>query len=169
MHSLLRNMIDNIMINDEVRGISRRDAKGGRGRKNEASIYDDEDAGYDTQLAYAVLLVDLAMIDQRVDQREYQVIAQSLIRLLKIHPKEVAVLVERAKKELAAFRGSTGFGEQLGQVLSIEERQALLKAIEEIIIADGVVDGFEVYLHQRFAKLLNVSDAAPMRLTGEEE
>ncbi len=108
------------------------------------------------ELALAVLLVDLASSDENFDAQEYQVIAQGLRRVFGTGKTEVAQLVQRAQQAIALLRGTTSFATLLRDNLPENERVTIMEVIEEVIAADGVEDGFEVYFRHKFSELLGV-------------
>ena len=108
------------------------------------------------ELALAVLLVDLASVDQNFDMREYNTIAAGLARIFGTNLHEVQSLVNQANLVLKNLRGTSRFAELLRDNLSVEERQDVMKIIDEVISADGIEDGFETYLRHKFSDLLQV-------------
>ena len=108
------------------------------------------------ELACAVLLVDLASCDENFDMPEYHVIVNGLMRTFGTGKTEVSALIHRAKAALSNLRGTSSFANLLKENLSEDQRKALGEIIEDLINADGVVAGFEVYLKNKYADLLGI-------------
>lgn len=106
------------------------------------------------ELAMAVLLVDLASSDENFEPREYQVIVSGMQRLFGTSRSEVSALINQAQLELANLRGLNHFYELLRENLDQRERERIMQIVEEIILADKVEDSFEIYLRNKFAKML---------------
>lgn len=112
------------------------------------------------EMAVAVLLVDLASCDQHFDTCEFQTISKGLNKLFGTSLQEVSQLVQQATQALAMLRGSAKFATLLKDNLPLEERKKIMEVIEDVIQADGVVDGFEIYLRHKYADLLGVPVAS---------
>lgn len=111
----------------------------------------------DLELALAVLLVELASCDQSFDPHEYQIISNGLMRVFGTTKSEVKALVNQANLVLSNLRGTSKFGTLLKDNLGDAERQAIMEVINEVIVADGIEDGFETYLKHKFSDLLGVA------------
>ncbi len=111
----------------------------------------------DLELALTVLLVDLASCDDKFQPEEYHMIANGLRRLFGTSKHQVQALVNQSTQVLRNLRGTSTFATLLKDNLSEEERFAIMEVIEDMINADGVVDGFEVYLRHKISSLLGVS------------
>ena len=112
------------------------------------------------EVALAVLLVDLASCDDNFEPQEFTVIQEGLSRLFGTSKEEVSSLVNQAKTILANLRGSTSSAELLHEHLSDEQKEAVLCVIDQVIDADGVEDGFEVYLRHKFRDLLGLPESS---------
>ena len=109
------------------------------------------------ELALTVLLVELASSDQNFEPREYNAIASGLMRVFGTPRTEISALVNRANLTLANLRGTTRFAELLQKNLDKNTREQIMDVINSVIMADGVEEGFEIFLRQKFARLLDVS------------
>lgn len=109
------------------------------------------------ELALTVLLVDLASSDQTFDQQEYTVIVYGLMRLFGTQKHDVSTLVNQAQNQLRNMRGIERFGSLLKDNLSIDQREAIMEIVEDLIHSDGEVDEFEVYLRHKLMGLLGVT------------
>ena len=112
--------------------------------------------------ALAILLVELASCDQNFDTNEYNIIISGLKRIFGTERNQVTALINQANAMIASMRGSSGYGVLLRDNLSIPQRQNILEIVEEIISADGRVDGFEIYVRNKIAELLGLPKPEPV-------
>lgn len=108
------------------------------------------------EFALAVLLVDLASIDQNFDMNEYHIIQSGLNRVFGTTPAQVTELINRAQLTLGTLRGSSKFAEKLRDSLSEDARKQILELIDQVIMADGEKSDFEIYLRSKFKDLLGI-------------
>ena len=108
------------------------------------------------EVALTVLLVDLASCDDDFDPREYQMLSNGLRRVFGTAKHEVQALVNQAKLAIANLRGTNKFAALLRDNLDEEKRRAILEVIDDVIMVDGVEDGFETYLRCKYADLLGL-------------
>ena len=113
------------------------------------------------ELAFAVVLVDLAACDQHFAPKEYQVISNGLRRLFSTPKERVKSLVNQANVVLANLRGTSRFAMMLRDNLDDDEKRAVMETIDDLIGTDGVEDGFETYLRTKFADLLGMPTELP--------
>ena len=113
------------------------------------------------EVAFAVVLVDLASCDQQFAPREYLAISSGLRRLFGTPKERVQGLVNQANIILANLRGTSRYATLLKNNLDIEEKTAVMETIDDLIAADGVEEGFEVYLRTKFADLLGMPTELP--------
>ncbi len=117
----------------------------------------------DLELAFTVLLVDMASCDQNFAPDEYLIIGGGLRRLFGTPKERVKALVNQANMVLANLRGTSRFAQLLRDNLDQEEKQAILETLDELIGSDGLEDGFEVYLRTKFADLLGMPTELPLK------
>lgn len=108
------------------------------------------------EVALTVILVDLASADQSFESREYFIIENGLRRLFGTPKLEVSKLVAEAQSALANLRGTGKFTTELKDTLTLEQKKVAMEVIDDVISADGVLDGFEIYLRNRFAASLGL-------------
>ena len=106
-------------------------------------------------LAYAALLVELAMVDGRLDPREEAVITALLTSYFKLSPHDAAQTLSSAK----VYGGNSWmrkvFLNKIREEYSPEEQQALFQALGAVVAADGRAQGEELVLVQRLRELLS--------------
>jgi len=108
-------------------------------------------------LAVAALLVHAAMSDGQMDGSEEAV----LRKLLKSHYQldeddSEALLAEARAKEARAVE-IYSFTREVQTSLTPVERQAIIRLMWQVAVADGVIDDFEANLIWRTAELIGVS------------
>lgn len=106
-------------------------------------------------LAHAMLLVELALIDGNFDSREHEFILHVLQRDLKLGRTEAQNLVQSAQSSMS-FRGTHGFAAELRNRLPIEGRQKLMDTLRQLMHVDESVDGFESYLERKYQDMLGL-------------
>lgn len=146
-NDILRGAIQNLFTNHNSvinRGMSHFSGGSKKAQKREL------------EFALTVLLVDLASCDQNFEMREYTIIQNGLKRVFGTTKDQVSALINEANTTLKNMRGSSRFASQLKDSLSMDQRLAIMEIVDEVIKADGVEDGFETYLRQKFAELLCV-------------
>lgn len=110
----------------------------------------------DIEFAVAVILVDLASCDQNFDQVEYDTILAGLHRVFGINQIEVAGLIQKANMAMQGLRGTDNFAKLVRDSLPQDKREEIMRLIDSLIAADGVLDGYELLLRRRYAQLLGV-------------
>ena len=113
----------------------------------------------DLELALTVILVDLASSDQKFEPQEYQIINAALYRLFGTPRDKVQKLVNQATLVLANLRGTTRYAELLRDHLDLEHKQLIIQMMDDLILADGEQDGFEIYLRHKFLDILGFEEA----------
>lgn len=108
------------------------------------------------ELSLTVLLVELASCDEKFHPEEYHIIANGLKRLFGTTREQVQALVNQATQVLRNLRGTGQFAAQLKENLTEESRMAIMEVIEDIIHADGVIEGFEVYFKHKISDMLGL-------------
>jgi uncharacterized tellurite resistance protein B-like protein len=130
-----------------------------QGRKDENNqLLEAMDGGdqITPELAYTVLLVDLAMIDQDFDEREYAYLMTKLEEKFGLDKEEIVVLIEQAKRSVEGFRGPKSMVDYLRDHLSVSEKQGVMALIDGLIEADQVKDDAELHLKEAFKALLGL-------------
>lgn len=110
------------------------------------------------ELALTTVLVDLAVSDQNFEPSEYTIIQKSLQALFGTPKTEISNLVNQAVAKLKNLRGSAPELAILKEQLNDQQKQMVVKAIDDVIDADGVEDGFEVYMRAKFIDLLGLEN-----------
>jgi uncharacterized tellurite resistance protein B-like protein len=133
--------------------IAKKEAKRAEARK-QSKIEASKAVQHELEYALTVLLVELASSDQNFDQEEYHTICLSLQRVFDTDRTKAREFINRATVSLAQVRGTTSYAKTLRDNLPLEQREAIIDVIEELIAADGQMDPFEVYHRNRIKHIL---------------
>jgi len=108
------------------------------------------------EVAATVVLVDLASSDSGFEQREYHVIGEALRSLFGTSKDQIQGLVNQANLALKNLRGTNYYAKLLKENLEPAAKKALMEYVEDLIGADGIEDGFEIYLRKKIADSLGL-------------
>lgn len=109
-------------------------------------------------LAWAVLLVDMASIDNDFSPRESYFIKQKMTDHLGVTYEQAVELVNEAEKLVQRSESVREFGDYLRAHLSQSKRKELLSVLDELISEDKVKHPFERDLRKRMAKRLGIDE-----------
>jgi len=110
------------------------------------------------QLAAAALLVEVATVDSRFDERERQRIMDFVRSRFSLSDAEAQALIEAARSEVAGSTQLYAFTTAIKMGFSYEDRVALMESLWEVVYADGIADPFEDQLMRRIGGLICVTD-----------
>ncbi len=110
----------------------------------------------DLELAFTVLMVDMAACDQNFTQEEYGIIAAGLKRIFGTSKDKVQGLVNQANTIIASLRGTSRYAALLRDNLDNSEKKAVMETLDELVMSDGEEDGFEKYLRTKLSDLLDI-------------
>ena len=127
----------------------------------------------DATFALAVLLIEVARSDDRVEVREQGIIEQALARRFGLHRNEVTRLVKAAEEGAIKATDLHHFTQTVVRKFSEQERIGVIEMLWEVAYCDGILTGDEDALIRRVAGLLYVSDwergEAKLRITQRSE
>ena len=110
----------------------------------------------DLEVAFTVLMVDMAACDQNFTQEEYGIIAAGLKRIFGTSKDKVQGLVNQANTIIATLRGTSRYAAILRDNLTNAEKKAVMETLDELVMSDGEEDGFEKYLRTKLSDLLDI-------------
>jgi uncharacterized tellurite resistance protein B-like protein len=119
---------------------------------------DGGDQRHDPAYALAVLLIETARSDDRVESREKSIIGRVLARRFGLSPDEVAALVSAAEQGARQAVDLYHFTRVVVENFTEAERIAVIEMLWEVAYADGELSGDEDALIRRVAGLIFVSD-----------
>jgi uncharacterized tellurite resistance protein B-like protein len=116
------------------------------------------------RLATAVLMVDVALVDSRFDETEFD----RMLELIKGHfglgTQEAAELINAANAKADELVSVHEFTHLLHKHLSEDEKARVVQLLWTIAYADGELDKYEDSLVLKISDLLHVSRGRVMRL-----
>ena len=127
----------------------------------------------DASFALAVLLIEVARSDDRVELRERGIIERALARRFGLDPSEVRRLMKAAEEGAIKATDLHHFTQTVVRKFSEEERIGIIEMLWEVAYSDGLLTGDEDALIRRVAGLIYVSDwergEAKRRITQSEK
>lgn len=108
--------------------------------------------------ALAVLLIEIARSDDRVEDREQSIIQRALARRFGLERSEVIRLIKTAEERAMQATDLFHFTRVVVENFSEEERIGVIEMLWEVAYSDGVLTGDEDALIRRVAGLIYVSD-----------
>ena len=112
----------------------------------------------DATFALAVLLIEVARSDDRVEGRERGIIEGALTRRFGLERSEVTRLMKTAEEGAIKAVDLHRFTQTVVREFSEEERIGVIEMLWEVAYSDGLLTGDEDALIRRVAGLIYVSD-----------
>ena len=112
----------------------------------------------DATFALAVLLIEVARSDDRVEVREQGIIERVLARRFGLDRSEVTRLMKAAEEGAIKATDLHHFTQTVVREFSEEERIGVIEMLWEVAYSDGILTGDEDALIRRVAGLIYVSD-----------
>lgn len=108
------------------------------------------------QLTSAALLVEIAVSDNRFDQRELALIESLLQQNFALSAAESSQLIEEAKQEQDHATSIHQFTSYINQHCDGIKKRELVSQLWQIAYADGEIDKYEEYMIRRMADLMHL-------------
>ena len=112
----------------------------------------------DAAFALALLLIEVARSDDRVEAREQSIIEQALARRFGLDRREVTRLMKAAKEGAIKAADLHHFTQVVVRNFNEEERIGVIEMLWDVAYSDRVLTGDEDALIRRVAGLIYVSD-----------
>ena len=112
----------------------------------------------DATFALAVLLIEVARSDDKVEVRERGIIERALARRFGLDGSEVRHLMKAAEEGAIKATDLHRFTQTVVRRFSEEERIGVIEMLWEVAYSDGLLTGDEDALIRRVAGLIYVSD-----------
>src|SRR6266446_5068438 len=112
----------------------------------------------DAAFALAVLLIEVARSDDRVEVSEKGIIERALARRFGLQPSEVTHLMKVAQEGAIKATDLHHFTQIVVRKFSEQERIGIIEMLWEVAYSDGLLTGDEDALIRRVAGLIYVSD-----------
>ena len=118
----------------------------------------ESDEQDDAAFALAVLLIEVARSDDRVEVRERGIIERALAQHFGLQPGEVTHLMKVAQEGAIKATDLHHFTQIVVRKFSEQERIGIIEMLWEVAYSDGLLTGDEDALIRRVAGLIYVSD-----------
>ncbi|WP_317931575.1 TerB family tellurite resistance protein [Halioxenophilus sp. WMMB6] len=115
------------------------------------------DTHHRCQLAAAVLLVEVAAIDQNFQPAETTALMQILAGKFQLSETEVSDLESQARQAQATASSLHEYTRVLNEHFSDQEKIELVANMWQVAYADGELDKYEEYIIRRVSELLYVA------------
>lgn len=112
----------------------------------------------DRQTACAALMVEAALADGGIDDRERKVLQERLAAGFDLSNDEADALIAQSVEDARDRTHLLRFTRAVKEQMPHEERLALMELLWEVVLADGVLDPYEDQLLRRIAGLIYVTD-----------
>lgn len=116
------------------------------------------------ELAFMVVLVSLATIDNNFHYNEYSYIFSEMSKRFKLSHDQIQSSIKQVEVMIASKGGTQFIFDHMRNTFSKEDRLQLMEMVQGLIKADSVIDGFEAYLTQTFRKQLGLDDGHDVTL-----
>ncbi|HCS13472.1 MAG: hypothetical protein COW19_10435 [Zetaproteobacteria bacterium CG12_big_fil_rev_8_21_14_0_65_55_1124] len=111
---------------------------------------------HDLATTVAALMVEVMMMDGRLDDAEHHVISAMLQRRFDLDDGEVDALITRATSAADKAHDLFQFTSRIINGYPINERTDIVRELWRVAMADGHVDAYEEQLIRRIAELIGV-------------
>ncbi len=111
------------------------------------------------QLAFAALLVEVALADQDFSLTEREKLAETLGERFSLSHQAIELLIENAQRQSSDAVSLHQFTQLINDSCSAQEKFDLIIAMWETAYADGQLDKYEDYTIRKVADLIYVSHA----------
>ncbi|MDX5297334.1 MAG: TerB family tellurite resistance protein [Gammaproteobacteria bacterium] len=108
------------------------------------------------QLAVAVILVDLAEVDNAFVKEERDYILLRLRTVFRLSEADCRALMARARDIVQACEVQDSLAAGLRIDMPVEQRQAILEYMDQVMVADHIALDLERRLSERYRRLLGV-------------
>lgn len=110
----------------------------------------------DIALSVAALMVEVMLMDGRLDAAEHSVISALLQHRFGLAESDAAQLIKRATAKADKAHDLYQFTSQIIKAYPINERSDIIRELWRVALADGHVDAYEEQLIRRIAELIGV-------------
>lgn len=117
---------------------------------------DSPDDEQDIALAVATLMVEVMLMDGRLDPAERNAISTMLQQRFDLAEHEIEDLITRATKAADKAHDLYQFTSRIIKAYPINQRSDIIRELWRVAMADGHVDAYEEQLIRRIAELIGV-------------
>lgn len=120
------------------------------GRGDSVEVHPEKDV----RMISAALMAEIATADQKVDERERQMLVRLLMDHYQLDSVTAEELMERALVERHEATSLYEFTQTVNDNFSERDKYLLVKQMWQVAFADGEIDAFEEHLIRRVAELI---------------
>ena len=120
-----------------------------------------------SQLAAAILLIEVSRADFDISDEEQQVILKVLTKQFSLSDSEADKILEYALEEHDEYTSSHPFIRLINEEMEIDAKRELLRGLWQVAYADGTLDKYEEYHIRKIADWLYLSHADFIRIKNQ--
>ena len=120
------------------------------------SLFKDQDGFINMPLTTAILFMEIARADGRIDDREVAVSIEHLMETFSLGRGAAEALIERSFRVVGNGPGLRAYTDFLAQNTSTDERRKLISSLRKIAKADDSVDQYEILEIQNISEMLGL-------------
>lgn len=113
------------------------------------------------QQALAVVMVDLALVDSTFSYDEHAFIFDKLTEKFDLNKDQKYALIHEAEELVNTSPDLDSYGLALRELISCDEREAVIRTLDQLSAVDRERSQYETKLRQRYERLLAVRVAEP--------
>ena len=120
------------------------------------SLFKDQGGFLNMPLTTAILFMEIARADGRIDDREVAVSIEHLMETFSLDRGAAEALIERSFRVVGNGPGLRAYTDFLAQNTSTDERRKLISSLRKIAKADDSVDQYEILEIQNISEMLGL-------------
>ena len=120
------------------------------------SLFKDQVGFINMPLTTAILFMEIARADGRIDDREVAVSIEHLMETFSLDQGAAEALIERSFRVVGNGPGLQAYTDFLAQNTSTDERRKLISSLRKIAKADDSVDQYESLEIQNISEMLGL-------------
>ena len=120
------------------------------------SLFKDQGGFLNMPLTTAILFMEIARADGRIDDREVAVSIEHLMETFSLDRSAAEALIERSFRVVGNGPGLRAYTDFLAQNTSTDERRKLISSLRKIAKADASVDQYEILEIQNISEMLGL-------------
>ena len=125
---------------------------------NQSELSKDTDNIDDHLTIISGILVETAVIDGKIDNREISEIKKTLINFFEVGDEKIDYIINKSLEKADEPNSLHYFTSKINKEFEYSKKIKLLEILWEIILADGKVHDFESNMVRRLSGLLYISD-----------
>jgi len=108
-------------------------------------------------VAVAVLCLEMAEADEQFSEVEHEQISAILKQMFQLADAEIADILKSAQAEIDKSLDLWQFTHVINENFDKDHKKEVIRAIWQLVYADGTLDKFEDYLMHKLSSLLNLT------------